>query len=368
MKKKRKLSKLCALVGAACAAPFIASAHEAYVLPYSFFWQEINTPINMRALEALHNPHDLLITLLVTGGVLLLIVLNFLFRLSSLGERVHTFFERFATLGPIFVRVAIASAFFFGAQSGAFLGPELLLTQTPFAELLRYALYLISGMILAGFLTELAALIGLIIFSIGFFSFGAYLATYLNYLGELIVLFLFGMRRWSLDGLLFGHLKTWRARLEPYETTIVRIFYGLALIYAGVTVKFLHPDLTLRVINDWNLTQFHWLFPSDPLLVVLGAGLAEAAIGLFLVFGFEMRMTVLISLFYITLSLFYFKELVWPHILLYGISLNLLVQPEILTIDHFIFAHHRKMKSIWRRLISSHRSKHHRKTGVILDV
>ncbi|GBD34292.1 hypothetical protein HRbin35_00002 [bacterium HR35] len=67
-------------------------------------------------------------------------------------------------------------------------------------------------------------------------------------------------------------------------------------------------------------------------------------------------MTVLISLFYITLSLIYFKELVWPHILLYEISLNLLVQPEILTLDHFIFERHRKEKSILQRLISPHRT------------
>lgn len=336
--------------------PLFASAHEAYVLPQQFFWQEISNPINPRALSALQNPHDLWVTLEITAAILALIALNFLFRQSAVGERANRFFERFSNLGPVFVRVAIAFAFFFGARSGAFLGPELSLAQMPFAETLRWGLYLASGMILTGLFTELAAVIGFAIFSLGFFSFGAYLATYLNYLGELIVLILFGMRRWSLDAIFFGPLTQWRARWEPYETTIVRVFYGIALIYAGVTVKFLHPDLTLRVVNDWNLTRFHWLFPSDPLLVVLGAGLAEAAIGLFLIVGFEMRMTVLISLFYITLSLLYFRELVWPHILLYGISFNLLVQPEILTIDHFLFERHRKAGTVWRRLLFPHRA------------
>lgn len=335
--------------------PFAVLAHEAYVLPKSFFWQEIVKPISPRALAVLQNPHDLLVSMEITVGILVLIFLNFLFRQSAVGEKTHKFFEKFSALGPVFVRIAIASAFFFGAKSGAFLGPELSLAQMPFAEILRWCLYIASGMIMAGFLTEIAALLGLIVFTVGLFSFGAYLATYLNYLGELIVLVVFGMRRLSLDLLLFGPLQKWRKKWEPYETTVVRVLYGIALIYAGINVKFLHPDLTLRVINDWNLTRFHWLFPSDPLLVVLGAGLAESAIGLFIILGFEMRMTVLISLFYITLSLLFFRELVWPHILLYGISLNLLIQPEILTIDHFMFERHRKIKSVWRRILSSHR-------------
>jgi len=335
--------------------PLFVYAHEAYVLPHDFFWHGLAQPADPRAFMALANPSDLILTLEITAGILLLIILNFLFRLSRPGKSVHSWFERFSWLGPIFVRVAIASAFFFGAKSGAFLGPELSISLLPLSEVMRWGLYLASAMIFFGIFTEVAAIIGLVIFTTGLFVFGAYLLTYFNYLGELIVLFIFGMRKWSFDRAMFGPLKAWRAKIEPYGTTIVRIFYGFALIYAGITVKFLHPDLTLRVVNDWHLTQFHWLFPSDPLLVVLGGGLAEAAIGLFIMLGFEMRMTVLISLFYITLSLLYFRELVWPHILLYGISFNLIIQPETLTLDHLIFSRARKIKSVWRRLISSHK-------------
>jgi uncharacterized membrane protein YphA (DoxX/SURF4 family) len=351
-----KIKKIFIFAASMMLLPFFTSAHEAYVLPKDFFWKELANPVNYRAFTVLANQHDFVVILKVTTGILILIFLNFIFRLSSFGTKVYKFFERFATLGPVFVRVAIAGAFFFGAYSGAFLGPELQLTQMPYANILQICLYIISGMIFLGLFTEIAAVAGLIIFTIGFLSFGTYLATYLNYLGELIVLALFGMRKFSLDKILFGPLKKMRAKLEPYETTIIRIFYGFALIYAGVTIKFLHPSLTLHVVNEYNLTQFNWLFPADPLLVVFGGGLAEIVIGLFIMIGFEMRMIVLISLFYITLSLAFFRELVWPHILLYGISFNLLVQPEIFTIDHLIFKHHRKTKSIWQRLISSHRT------------
>lgn len=347
---KKYFLALSALIGAA-AWPALVSAHEAYVLPTAFFWEEIHKPVSLVAFKSLENPADLAVALYITLGVLTVLFLNFLFRLSRPGRATHRFIERFAGAGPVLVRIAIASAFFFGAKSGAFLGPELPLSAIHSAAFLTYALYAISVMIFLGIFTELAAFAGLIIFTVGFVTFGAYLVTYLNYLGELIVLFIFGTRRFSLDRVLLGPLANWRARLKPYETTIVRVFYGAALIYAGITVKFLHPELTLRVVNDWNLTQFHWLFPSDPLLVVLGGGLAEAVIGLFILIGFEMRMTVLVSLFYITLSLLFFRELVWPHILLYGISFNLLLQPETFTLDHLIFKRRRREKSIWQRII-----------------
>ncbi len=262
-----------------------------------------------------------------------------------MGIVAHAWLERWAFLGPLFIRAAIASAFFLSALSWSFLGPELPLTQMPFAVVLRILLFIASICIALGFFTEIAAGIALIIFCIGYFVFGAYLTTYLNYLGEIIVLTLFGMRQWSLDGLLFGESKHF-ASLRPYDSTIVRVCYGIALMFAAVSVKFLHPALTVQVVNQWHLTQFHWLFPSDPLLITLGAGLAELAIGLFIVIGFEMRLTVLISLFYITLSLMYFHELVWPHLMLYGISLSILVQPERFTLDALLFNRQRKKKQI----------------------
>ncbi len=328
-----------------------ASAHEAYVLDKIYFWKEINSPYNLHALDALRDPHNLHITLAIVGGVLLLLVLNFIFRSSSWGYKFNRNLEKLSSLGPVFVRLTIAASFFFSAQSWSFLGPELALQSMPYAGILRVLLFAASFMIAAGFLTEVAAVATFFIFCLGFHVFGMYVATYLNYLGEIIVLILFGMRQWSVDRLLFGKLRRW-VKWEKYGTSIVRVFYGLALAYAGLTVKFLHPDLTVKVVTEWHLTQFHWLFPSDPLLVTLGAGLAEMAIGIFIVLGFEMRLTVFISLIYITLSLIYFRELVWPHLMLYGISLNLLVQPEIFTLDHLMYEENRR--AFWKLPFRAH--------------
>lgn len=331
--------------------PTIAFAHEAYVLNDNFFWGELKKPINFDALNALKDPNNVHITILIVSGTLLALALNFLFRKTKFGNKFNHSLERFSSYGPLFIRAAIAAAFFYSAISWSFLGPELSLHLMPFSNLLRILLFIASVCIAFGFLTEVAAVVSLIIFCLGFFIFGSYLNTYLNYLGEIIVLALFGMRKWSIDGILFGPSRHFQA-LKKYDTTIVRVLYGAALIFAAITVKFLHPALTIQVINQWNLTQFHWLFPHDPLLVTLGAGLSECAIGFFILIGFEMRLTILVSLFYITLSLLYFRELVWPHLMLYGISLNLLVQPEIFTLDHLLFDS--KGIKFWKRPFLPH--------------
>jgi uncharacterized membrane protein YphA (DoxX/SURF4 family) len=305
----------------------------------------LGKPFDLHSVDALKSPHNLEVTFVIALGILVALTLNFFFRRSRIGQSISGSFERLSPYGPLFVRAAIALAFFYSAMSKSFLGPELPIGAMPYGEILRIALFVISAMIALGFLTEVAALTALAIFTIGFFVFGSYLITYLNYLGEIVVLLLFGTRRWSLDGFIFGP-KKFLKRFEKYEPTVLRIFYGVALIYAAITVKLLHPSLTVEVVNHWNLTQFYWLFPSDPLLVTFGAGLAECAIGLFIILGFEMRLTILISLFYITLSLLFFRELVWPHLMLYGISFSLLVRPEIFTLDHLLFT---RGIRLWKR-------------------
>jgi len=332
------------------------SAHEAYVLPLDGFWTTMSGPFSNIAFDAFKNPNNVKITLMIVVSVVIALGLNFAFRLSPVGQKLDAFFERFSHLGPHFVRISISIALIFSALSSSFLGPELSINSFSNPIFVKGAL-LVSGVLIAfGFLTEIAALTAILLFIYSLFVFGSYVFTYLNYLGEFIVLLLFGMRVFSLDKYVFGPLKRLR-HFERYETVIVRVMYGLALAFAGITVKLLHPDLTIEVINTWHLTQFHWLFPSDPLLVTFGAGIVEMVIGLFIIFGFEMRLTVLVSLFYITLSLLYFRELVWPHLLLYGISLNLLVQPETLTLDHFFFTHHRRVKSWWKRIFAPHNTR-----------
>lgn len=332
------------------------SAHEAYVLPHQNFWEEMRGPASTHTFDALKDPNNLHLTILVVSSVLVVLLLNFFFRRSYMGQKLYLAMEKYSHWGPLFVRISIALALFFSALSGSFLGPELAGIAFPFPQLLQIMLFIISIMIFFGIFTELAAFVGILIFVSSYIVFGSYVFTYLNYFGEFLVLMLFGMRLFSFDKYLFGPLRRFK-NFEKYETLIVRVFYGLGLIYAAVTVKLLHPEITIDVVNTWHLNQFHWLFPSDPLLIAFGAGIVEMVLGLFIIFGFEMRLAVFVSMFYITLSLFYFREMVWPHLLMYGISINLLIQPETFTLDHLMFKHHSKTKSWWSRPFSPHNTK-----------
>ena len=314
------------MVVAFCLSVSVTQAHEVYVLSRSQVAAGFAAG-NPLTLSALNNPHNLSIFLWVSAAVALLFAGAVVFRLSWRGER---FYKKLGTLnhwGPLFVRGAIAASFFYSALTWSFLGPELSLHALPLAIVMRGILFAASIMFLLGIGVEVAAAVSLVMFFIGGYVFGWYILTYVNYLGEIIALLLFGSRRLSLDALWRGPLKRF-SHLSQYETVIVRIGYGAALLYAAISIKILHPILTIDVVNQYHLTQFHWLFPSDPLLVVLGAAIAEVAIGFFILVGFETQLTVFISLIYITLSLMYFREAVWPHLMLYGISLNLIFNRE----------------------------------------
>ncbi len=52
---------------------------------------------------------------------------------------------------------------------------------------------------------------------------------------------------------------------------------------------------------------------------MLGAAIIELLIGTFFILGIEIRFTALFVLFWLSLSLSYFGEAVWPHIVLIGI-------------------------------------------------
>lgn len=328
-----------ALIGALL--PKITLAHEAYVMETQDFWQRLSKPFSPYSIQALNDVGNFYISLKVAVGVFILLALNYFFRRSKIGKAFHGNLEKLSSLGPVIIRVAIAVSFFYSAKSLNFLGPELSIAQMPFSEIVQWGLYLCSALILFGFLSELAGIIALTLFTISAITFNTYILTYAAYLGEIIILIMFGSRNWSIDKLIFGPLKR-NINIQKYEASIIRVFYGLSIIYTSIFVKILHPDITIKVVEHWNLTQFNWLFPSDPILIALGAGLVELAVGIFILIGFELRLTAFISLFYMTLSLFYFQELLWPHLLMYAISINFLVRQETFTLDSFIFSSQKK--------------------------
>ncbi len=303
--------------------PLSVSAHEAYVLTSGQFQAGLATNTT-DPFAPLVDPTHLPTFLLTAALVILSYVLVFLWSASKPAEILDRLIRKAGTIGPLIIRLAISSSFIYAAMSNSILGPELQLQALPLGAAVRFLLFLCGLMILFGIFIEFAALVALALFAYATTVFGLYMFTYANYFGEIIVLLLFGSRHWSFDRLFFG-AKLWFQKMRRFdwlEVPIVRVLYGVALIYAGYTIKFAHQILTVQVYNEYHLVDF---FHASATYIAAGAGLAEILIGFFIILGFNMRWTVLISLFFITLSILYFRELLWPHFMLYGISFSLLI-------------------------------------------
>ena len=158
--------------------------------------------------------------------------------------------------------------------------------------------------------------------------------TYTNYAGEFIILAVIGSRVLSVDG--WSRMPKWGMSLvQKYQSVFLRVFYATSLGFSALYANFLHPDLALSLINNYHLTQFSYI-SSDPKLLLLIIGLLELLIAVFILVGFQLRFVVLLSLFLTTFSIIFFNELVWPNIITYGISLNLLFDEELFSFDNLI--------------------------------
>ena len=313
-----------------------ASAHEAYVLSKKQLEEGLRS-VGFDSFAALRSSHNIKVAVFVGLGIVVALALSFLFRQSRKGKRFYHALDTglLHRAAPLILRLTLAASLFFCAFSGSFLGPELPLNALPLPYVLRTALFLISGFLALGLLTEVAALAAFLIFALGALTYGWYTITYLNYLGEIVALSLFGSGLLSLDYLFFVRKGPF-AGIKRYEEPLIRVSYGVSLLYTAISIKLLHPLITQMVVNQYHLTRFYLLFPRDPLLVTLGAALVEIALGIFIIIGFELRLIVLVSLFLYTLSLLFFGEAVWPHLMLYGISFYLLFNPEIGSVDNLL--------------------------------
>lgn len=312
-----------------------ASAHEAYVLTKNEFKKGLAITTT-HPLAPLLDPKYIKVSAIITISVILSYLLVILWSTTRWAEFLDGIVKKVRVIGPLIIRGAISASFFYAALANAILGPELSLTVVCGGNIIRFLLFVLSLMIFFGFLTELAAFIGILLFLYVTFTFQAYMITYANYFGELLVLFLFGSRFLSIDLLLFGK-KTWKANLEKLrylEIPIVRILYGVALMYAGWTIKFAHQSLSIEVYNQYHLANF---FHASASFIAAGAGLSEILIGFFILIGFVQRFTALISLVFITLSIFYFREMLWPHLMLYGISFSIIINSaDKFTLDRYL--------------------------------
>ncbi len=331
-------------IGAWLLLPVTAAAHENYVLTKA----QIKADVNFQGpgvLSAILQAGNLSVALSVGFISSLVVVLYFFFQHSDLGQKFDGRLKKLEGLGHVVLRTALAASLIFSAYANSFLGPEIPLTSLPLAFILKPALYVLGLLMLLGLWSEMAGAASLAILLLATWVYKDYMLTYFNYLGEFLALIWFGSRTFSLDQLLYK-AKAWAGRRHDLELALIRITYGISIMYPAITFKLLHPEVIVDIVNRYHLTQFHWLFPHDPLLIALGSGLAQVVVGLCLIFGFETRLNTLVTFVLMSLSVAYFKEAVWPHYVLLALALYLMINNGgNWSLDYYIDSHKQQLKS-----------------------
>lgn len=299
-------------------------AHENYVLTQ----QQINQGMqdnSIYVLDALNNPANVAIGSLVAVGTLVLIVIYFLFQKSKPGIILDENLKKLEPFGVFILRIALGASFLYSAFTNSYLGPEISTSSLILGNVIHYSLYILGALLILGLFNNLTGFLSLIIIILATLTYKYYMMTYFNYFGEFIALMFFGTRFIAFDKFLPDLIGKLTASIKKFEIPIIRITYGVSILYPAISIKILHPTIIIQIAKQYHLNQIHWLFPQDPLLISLGTGLTQIAVGLFIIVGFETRMASFITFLLYLMSILYFKEEVWPHYILLALALYLVI-------------------------------------------
>ena len=315
-----------AIMSAIGSMPLLARAHEVYVLPT----REINAALQAPPLQVFSiiwsEERRFFFWMFLVAAIIVFVFF------VSISKRMETRFDpgldRLKLYAPFVGRITLGLSMLASAHYGAIFGPELPFTNFLAPEYIssfRIFMFITGTLILLGLWTRTAALLLMLTYGALIFKYHLYMLTYLNYFGEMVIAFILGAQLFAIDKilpwrlttftLLFADISEW---FEDHAFFFLRISFGVSLIYASIYAKFLHAQLALDVVTRYNLTHY---FHFDPPFLVLGAFAIEILLGLFFIFGIELRFTAIFLIGFLTLSLIYFGEAVWPHIILAGTAI-----------------------------------------------
>lgn len=297
-----------------------ALAHEVYVLTPAEITRDVAEP--SMPFWSVMMEHFNQFTFWAFLSILLVLFVLFI----SVSRRLEKTFDpmlfKLKPFAPLVGRVTFGLSLFAGAYYQAIYGPELSFAAVfgPLSGLVT-ALFVACGVaVIAGVFVRQAAAVCLALYLAAAWHAGSYILTYTNYLGEIMVLLLLGAEPlMKVSKLKRGHPGTITrllARLRPYSFLLLRICFSVSLLYASWYAKILHSNLAFDVVEKYRMTDY---FHFDPHFFVMGAAIVELVIGLFFLLGIEIRFTAFFLDFWITLSVAFFGETVWPHIILVGI-------------------------------------------------
>jgi uncharacterized membrane protein YphA (DoxX/SURF4 family) len=314
-------------------APLLTYAHEVYVLTPSEIHAAVNEPaFDMIAVLQADLAHFAFWAFI---GILTVLAVFFISISRKLERVLNPLFDRLRPYAAPTARVTVGLSFLLAAFYQASYGPELPLGPAwgAYTGLVTVVLVVIGFLIIFGVYARFAAFVALLLFTAAVYRNGIYMLTYTNYLGEILVLLILGNHHGASSkqgkrersGPLGRVLRSFPlSRLAPYSFALLRVCFGVSLFYASIYAKILHNNLALDVASmplAGHMTTVAQVLGFEPHFLVLGAAIVEIVVALFFIFGIEIRFTSLFLLFWLSLSLVYFGEVVWPHLILIGIPI-----------------------------------------------
>lgn len=310
-------------LGIVSTLPNTVSAHEVYVLTAQQIQDAISHPSFSEWQVLVDNLGTFIFWACVSAAV---VVTVFLISIARTLERAcEPFLSRLPRYAPLVSRVSVGLGLLSASYHGALFGPEL-----PFAAVFGstapfvQALLGIAGiMFITGFFVRVAATGMLAIFIAACYTQGMYMLTYTNYLGEILLLLILGSHAVGFHhkGHDYVYAPSWllavKHTLTPYAFPILRICFGISLLFSSLYAKVMYNNLALAVADTYPAIPT--FFGFEPHFLVLGAAIIEIVLALFFILGIEIRFAALFLEFWLGLSLWYFGESVWPHFILIGI-------------------------------------------------
>lgn len=323
----------CALlaVSLASAAAGTASAHEEYVVD-----DEHAVDLVEFLTEGLTDP--LVVGPLLGGALAVLVLVGGYLAVRPFRRDIAAFraaMDEYREYVPWLLRISFGIPLIGAGFSGYFISPAIEID----LRLLQVAL---GFLLLFGLATRLVALLGLAVYLVGLVRWPTLLLQ-LEFVGGLAAIALVGSGKPSADHVLQQVAGTsgtvyrqfdpvhrraqafqdWIEQYEPLLPTITRVGLGATFVVLGVGQKLLRPGIGLAVVERYDLTA---VVPVPPELWVLGAGLAETALGLALVLGLFTRATAVTAIGMFTLTLFALPDdPVLAHVGLFGMASVLLI-------------------------------------------
>lgn len=295
--------------------PAIASAHVAYVVDATDVVGHTGGDFHF-LFSAFTDPQNA--TIFVLSIMTIMILHEICIHTKALREYCEKLKKHFLTYEnylPALIRFCLGVALIGAGMSGALISPVINASGS-IATLEIWA----GFCLMLGFLMVPWLIVSLGLYAIALIAHPYALGNF-EFVGLVVALFALGDSRPGLDDTLGISLFNLFGMPRRWFELMLRASIGITMMFLALYEKFLNPHLTELVVNNYHLTNYVHVSPA---MWVLSAGLIEFLVGLMILIGFHTRLVSVIAFLVVTTTFFFFKEISYAHIGLFGV-LSILV-------------------------------------------